>query len=721
MKKINIFTAVAASLLVMASCSDDRDFAADTEGNVIILPSFDNNVKVVSRATLEDELSESFILWISSEKGLVRKYEGLSNVPADGIKLLGGNYVAEAWAGDSLSASFDSKYFKGRAPFTVTSGTTRVELKCKIANVVASVSYDESVDEVLSDYTMTVGTSRGFLEFAGRDERKGYFMMPSGVNKLTWTLTGTQANGAVFTKTGEIQDPQGGTEYVLTVKYTGSEEELGGGYITIDVDETTIDVEDEIVIASAPDIAGVGFDIANPVYGEDGNFGKRSVYISAATSLKNVVVTSDALGKILSGNDIDLMTAQSGVISTLEQSGIDFTYTYDEEQDISNLKLNFNESFTATIKEETVFTIAATDSNDKTTSATLTFTVTDAPVEAGDLSDNATTTWATTAVIPGYIMKEGTTGAGFDYRRSGASEWIHAEGTVDASGSTYSAELSGLEPGTTYEYRATSSDFVSSSVKTFTTEPASQLQNAGFEDWQVKSGRNATLIYAEGGSIFWDSGNHGSATMGKNVTTPESSVKNSGSYSAKLASQFVGVWSIGKFAAGNLFVGEYLATDVTDGILGWGRPFTSRPKALKGYVKYVPQTVTYESSDCANLKKGDMDMGIIYVAILDGSTKNANSSKVSSDKQDWPVIVKTKSSERTLFSKDDSNVIAYGELVLTEATQGDGLIEFEIPLEYFRTDIKASNIMVTCSASRYGDYFVGGESVMYIDDFELVY
>ena len=72
--------------------------------------------------------------------------------------------------------------------------------------------------------------------------------------------------------------------------------------------------------------------------------------------------------------------------------------------------------------------------------------------------------------------------------------------------------------------------------------------------------------------MFWDSGNHGSATLKENVTTPDGSVKHGGNYSAKLESKFVAFWGIGKFAAGNLFIGDYLKTDGTDGILGIGRP-----------------------------------------------------------------------------------------------------------------------------------------------------
>ncbi len=315
--------------------------------------------------------------------------------------------------------------------------------------------------------------------------------------------------------------------------------------------------------------------------------------------------------------------------------------------------------------------------------------------------------------------------AQFRYHALGDTDWnsvpatIMSRADIEAGVTQIYAEISGLKPATTYEYYVVCDlDNFESEVMTFTTETAAQLPNAGFEDWNTSS--KAWLICSNEGSMFWDSGNHGSATMSVNITQKDTSLKHSGEASIKMESQFVSFLGIGKFAAGNAFIGQYLKTDGTDGILGWGRPFTSRPKALKGYVKYNPAAVTDVESGFNKIAKGDMDQGIIYIAILDDSMKDAGSVDAGKSST-WPVVVKTKKSVRTLFSKDDANVIAYGEKVFTEATAGEGLIEFEIPLEYFKTDVKAANIMVTMSASRYGDYFTGGPSTMWVDDLELVY
>ena len=94
-------------------------------------------------------------------------------------------------------------------------------------------------------------------------------------------------------------------------------------------------------------------------------------------------------------------------------------------------------------------------------------------------------------------------------------------------------------------------------------------------------------------------------------------------------------------------------------------------------------------------------------------------SSVDSGKEStWPIVIETKKGQ--LVDVNRSNVIGYGQAFFT-ATQSDGMIEFEIPIEYFRNDVKAANIAVTCSASRYGDYFCGGDSKMWVDDLELVY
>ncbi|MDE5812276.1 MAG: DUF4493 domain-containing protein [Muribaculaceae bacterium] len=726
MKKL-YFLALAASVMTFTGCSDDINFGNEGEGSVVISASYNSDVKVNSRAAASDELSESTIVWISSPKGLVRKFEGLNSMPADGIKLVAGNYVAEAWAGDSVSASFESRYFKGRQEFSISNGVTRVDLECKIANVVAAVEYSAAIDNVLSDYTLTIGHKRGELTFEGRDDRRGYFMMPNGVSNLTWKLTGTQNDGSTFTKEGTINNVEAAILYTVSVKYngnSGSDEEIGAGFITIEIDDTTIDVNDQITVSVAPTITGYGYDMQQPISAEPGKVGRKSVYVTAATALTGMVISSDDFVSILGVNEIDLMRANASVLANLEAKGITYQYAYNEQYDISNLKVNFDETFTNSLSAG-VHTIAfaATDGNEKTSTATLKLNLTDADLEADEIPANSPAIWASKVRLTGRLLKDKVSNPGFQIRQVGDIAWEYVPAEVaDRAGVTIFADVDGLTPATDYQYRVVCDGFESADIKSFTTAAAPQLPNASFEDWG-KSTRAKTPVIPSlnDASLFWDSGNHGSATMGVTLTQKSTDYVKSGDYSAKLRSQFVGIGIAGKFAAGNIFVGQYLYTDGTDGVLGWGREFSGRPTKLTLWAKYEPGTVD-KNGKGSHLSQGDLDKGKIYVALMDDNKYAYSNSKSDCDNTSWPFIVQTKAANRQLFDSNDEHVIGYAEIVLDKATEGDGLVNLSVDINYFRTDVIPSNVIFVASASMYGDYFEGGEgSTLYLDDIEFVY
>lgn len=737
MKKIkNIFAPAAlfaASLMALCSCSDEIPYdTGDGEGRLIIKTSISNDVKgSVSRGSragvTDDELAAKTLIWISNSKGVVRKYNGIGEVPAQGVWLLADNYVAEAWAGDSVPASFEDKHFKAREEFSIGGGETRqLNLECKIANVVVVVDYDESVRDLVSECVFEAGHKAGKLTYEGLEAsgKPGYFMMPSFDKNISYTFTAKNnlTDGAV-TKHGAIENAKPGHKYTVHISQGDPNvSEFGGALFDIEVDETEIEVAEVIEIQMEPVITGLTHDISQPIVSTGGAFDECRLWVQSTSHIEYVEVECPAFTAYLGEGQtkFGVLSMSDEVRQKLEGYGFSYsliTHKNDPENpQFEEMKLRFNENFLSIFAEgEHTVTITVHDANNLTGVAHVTFT--SAKMQIDPVPSASPAVWADRVTLTATILNPDVTNAAIEWRRLGSQQWNRATPSAAPAaraeaGTTITATVTGLTAGTTYEYRAVC-DGYESKPYTFSTEAAAQLPNAGFEEWHT-SGK-VDLVYASDGTMFWDSGNHGSSTMSKNVTTRADDKKHSGTYSAKLASQFVGIGTIGKFAAGNLFVGKYLETKGTDGVLGWGRPFTSRPKALRGYVHYTPAAITDRADDApAEYVKGEMDRGIIYIAIVDNTTTAYNSER-------YPCIVKTKASERSLFDKNGSNVIAYGEKVFEGATAGSDMVPFEITLDYRTEDVKACNIILTISASKGGDYFTGGPSVMYVDDLELVY
>ena len=443
-----------------------------------------------------------------------------------------------------------------------------------------------------------------------------------------------------------------------------------------------------------------------------------TLWLVSTSSLKSVVLSCDDFTKwgcTKTFYDISNSALTDDDVIDLQKAGIELNKVSSEAG--STWKIYLTDALMdkiTNVEGEYSISLTATDATDSFTSKILkinvtpTGTVTTAVITADVLTKDL---WTTKAILRATKASEPKKEVTFNYRKVGDEDWINVaaiEGNAE-----YTAQLTGLIDGVQYEYVVLDGTAESRVTCTFTTEAKAQPENAGFEYW---SGTTPLLMYGDGQNCWWDTGNHGSATMSKNVTLQGTDYKNSGNYSAKLASQFVGIGIIGKFAAGNAFVGQYLKTDGTDGILGFGRPFTSRPAKLKGYIRYEPGEVKYANvpSDVADFPKGATDIGSIYIAVGDWAGEEY-------DGTIWPVVIKTKTSTRQLFDPNGEGVIAYGVQDWTAATDGDGMIPFEIELDYRSLDRKPTALILVCSASKYGDYFSGGNSTMWIDDFELVY
>ncbi len=731
------------------SCSVEEPFgAADADG--VLRMRLEINSDVTRAALDEAELAEKCVVYISSEKGLVRKYVGLSNLPEQET-LRQGHYVAEAWTGDSVPASFDSKFYRCYQPFDVTSGVTQLQLVCKIANVVASVNANTIDEALIKDFSMKVENSTGALEFdeTNYKDAKGYFMMPFGENgeresTLKVTISGKNAAGEAFSKEKIITNVESAHEYVVGVSYDpeGSDPE-GGGYITITIDERENIISDTVAIFAAPSIEGVDFDIEKQLVANPGKFeSDRVVKVQAFYEIRSFTLQCmDMTSLNLPAQQIDLKTCTDDIKARLNNAGITWDKSVTNVPGYDGITrqlsyITFSKQYLNALPEranEYIIRLTATDGSGKTTVRNLRIAVGEAaivyddpvivedPASSGNLMDIGARSVSLTVTL----TDENAVNPGVRYREAGGTEWTTvAVQPTRASGARYTVKLTGLKPGTRYEYQAVADGFTSESMYV-TTESVFRIPNASLEEWGTYDASTMlgkkTVIFpgTSRDTNFWDSGNEGAATANKTVLDKSTDMVASGQYAARLASTS----AVGVMAAGNLFAGSYVRTDGTDGVLSLGRPFDgSHPAKLRVHANYRPGSgvkIKSGNEKYVDLTSGGTDYGQIYIALTTA-----------------PIEIRTKASERKLFpasptnedgkpSEDYDKVVAYGQVTWDSAFGPDGsLATIDIPFEY--RDIaktqKPRYLVIVASASKFGDFYSGSaSSVMYLDDFELIY
>lgn len=727
--KYHIAVALTCMSFCMGACKEDRDIAGE-QGTLQLSVGMSDKITVASRTLSSEEqtqLKQACKVRIYNETSLVRKYEGADNVPSS-IPLMSGTYSVRVTAGDSVAASFYQRFFEGNEEFTITKGQqSPVEVKCGIANTVLAFTWDESLKEAFEgDCQVTVTSATGELVYSSANaDAKGYFSLPADNRKLTCKFTATKLTGGTYEQTTELTDAQPATLYNMTCKYTATgQETTGGAWLTLSVDETplseettTIGIKQRPVIV-CKDADNIEYDLEQPMYLATNTKGTYYLIVSTSSPLTGALLQNDRFTEFgVPANSMDLMNL-GGKDASVEASGISLHAPNAIMETGGTWKIQFSEELIAkmTAQEgQVTTTLTATDKNGKQRMVTWNIVVSNATVATTEAIPYEI--WTSKATLHGKVTGTLASTPKFQYRVKGSgSSWTTVD--ADLTESTFSKEITGLTPGTTYEYQAMDGTQASTVTCEFTTETTFQPENASFE--AVSDSSSIILIHGTGQSTWWDTGNHGSSTMYKNVTTPDTSVKHSGNQSLLLSSQFVGMGIIGKFASGNLFAGKYLDTEETDGVLGWGRPCTSRPKALKVYVRYEPATVDNGGDYIAN---GATDQGIIYVAIGDWAGQEANGGT-------WPFVVRTKkasslfSTEKGTYSGD--GIIAYGEKTFEEAyNDGGNMKELTINLDYDNfggNQRKPTSIIIVASASKYGDYFQGGDgSKMWLDDMELIY
>lgn len=719
MKKIVFYALSLLCALSIGSCEKDPT-GHDGEGAV----RFSLNLPGSSRADAAYPWSDCAIRvykYTSEGSGedersreLVRRYASTDEMP-ESMWLLAGDYAVSVELGSREEATFDRPFYRGEKDFTIVGGqTVQVAVECRIANTIVEVVYDKTVTDLFTeelwtnvslqetyDHQEVVAGRVPYLQF--KENGRGYFTLPDGLEAFSWRFRGVGSKDGedkivMVDKTKHISTLPGMC-YTLKFKYSP---DLGGGLLfTIDVEATWHEYDDAVLFAPDPQISGDGFEIDER---QEFVSGAITYHIASIADLAAVEVrcgdrtwpvafagqeqpTAGVTVSMSSASDM-LLTLGADFFAQLPGGDLDLTLYAQDEDGRESEKA-------AKVRTQGVFDLTVSDA------------------------------WFGRGELKAYVFDASASDVKILYRRSGTEAWTEAAASATAQGGVYAAQVADMQPNTSYECQLQFGQKPVNGASEQRIEVLGpQIPNAGLETW---SGSSPLLPYGSDADQWWDSGNHGSATLGKNVTTSVDDPRpgSSGTKAACLNSQFVGLGAIGKFAAGNIFFGKYGGTNGTNGVIGFGKPFefTYRPRQLTFWYKGTVGTVDNAGGP---VSKGDSDVAQVYVCLC---------------KMGGPHIIDTRYQE-TFFDpsgktvsycsgtldksstndRTDGKIIAWAEWTNTQSMAGWTKITLDLTYNEEWEGEVPTYLMLTASASKYGDYFAGSEaSVMYLDDFELVY
>ncbi len=317
----------------------------------------------------------------------------------------------------------------------------------------------------------------------------------------------------------------------------------------------------------------------------------------------------------------------------------------------------------------------------------------------------------------------------FEVRAKDTQDWTPVTAVRESEG-TFSAEINGLSPSTTYEYRLVLTSLESGAEEILaapsdvTTDKAVPVPNGGFETTSNDESSKYKSFYDPASSDptlqkqWWGNGNEGATLVGSSsvICYPDASDYKEGSQSVCLQSR----WVVVKFAAGNLFSGHFGdLIGTTGGTVYFGRPFTARPTALRFWMKYSGGVINRDSNNVPeDGKKGNYDKASIRIALGTWDYRRYGGDA------DSPVLVNTTDVSTFVDFSTDNSTIAFGEKIVPsdDSNPAKDWIQVTLPLEYRSLTTYPTHIIISCAASMYGDYFAGyDDSKLWLDGMELLY
>lgn len=650
--------------LLLAACQAEQ--WEGTEGGFLI--SLGEDVTVTTKSTpaeLEGPVAEQFSLKIVKESTGSTLYDG--TFTSDQIPASAGLYTVTATCGDNPLLGLDTPYYKGEeAGVEVTEGETRtVNLSCKVANALTSVTYDEpeKFDALFSSYGLKVSVGNQFVTISKDNAKKSAYYRAGTIP--TFQFVGIlKDNGQAVSMTLEEDklknaDTFGaGKHCKLTLKVKPAASGVILTVAKVEVENVTISETIPVEWLPKPKIEAEGFE-GNSLSFAETESKTATVKLNTATALQDLKIKFNFADPQFAAfnQEYQLSTLSEDTRKDIEEAlGITLPAIGDSSPSIqldnliARLQTNAGEATANTIELDAQ---ANGRWSHEDAEANRSYTLNCNKPEFS-VSVDASNCWSREFTINDITVTTGnaeTIKNNLIYQYYNGTDWIECSTRDNQKGRVQQFDEAAEDISQkSYRVRALYRGAIASTEAEATLETPEQLPNSGMEEWHCSGPFSHNVYsyypYSENDKCYWNTNNdyttrYRQGTFGYpyNCFPAVSYVPGrNGGKAAELRNTASGagnttetIFTDAKIdnrnrVAGILFIGDFeCSTGMSATNYSYtktnGKEFYTRPTALKFWYKYLPYT---NDTWKAHIELWDENKNIIIQQDFQSSTSQNN-------------------------------------------------------------------------------------------------
>lgn len=439
-----------AAVFTLGSCNE---FEMLEKATGYLSVSLQKDDEVHSKALVAPAPEQVFSLTILDDEGnQVAEIPDHRTLEVDPITLVAGLYHVDAVSGSNMSAAWDSPFYAGQTSVKVMADkNNHAEIICSLANVMVTAEFSSDYGKYFEEYTLTVDNGEEALVFSnltGTLDRTGYFRV-TGV--LNWRLYIKNTDGAYFEKSGTYTGVEAQEHYKLKFQVKDeADDQTGAAAFKIVIDDSINPAVEypltlNFGVSTYPAIApNEGFDVSGDTPYPYGDASVKKLTVTAASGMSSLRVLKP------SAFEYELVQASPSVVPDLKNLGI-------EAESVDYGATTTVIDITSYVKNHPVgsshLAVMVYDIKGHMTRLDVYVNII-SDVQADVVS---VVPAPTSAVITArWFDATRPAGLGLEYKKASESSWIKVAQsaiTFDNSAKTFSAEITGLEINTAYEFR----------------------------------------------------------------------------------------------------------------------------------------------------------------------------------------------------------------------------------------------------------------------------